>query len=242
MRWPRRCAAERRARLHRAPAGARHRIRRRADWRMIARCSNSAPKRLSSRTTCWSKGSISCPMPIWPMSPGSWSPPIYPTSPPRAQSRSGCCWASCSARMSDALRRWGWKRCSTIMACPLLGGDTSSGGPPRSFGLTAIGRATHVPVPSRSGAQAGDALYITGEIGAAMMGFDALRDGTDADSTALSPADGPACARPGAGPAGQRDDGYFRRAAARCRAHGACQRRDHGDQERFGAFGCPRRC
>jgi len=67
---------------------------------------------------------------------------------------------------------------------PLLGGDTTAGGPPRSFGLTAIGRATSTPVPSRSGARPGDAIFVTGELGAAMMGFEALRDGTGADSTA----------------------------------------------------------
>ena len=67
---------------------------------------------------------------------------------------------------------------------PLLGGDTSSGGPPRAYGLTAIGRATHRPVPSRSGAQVGDTLWITGQDGAAMMGFEALRDRTGADSLA----------------------------------------------------------
>jgi thiamine-monophosphate kinase len=67
---------------------------------------------------------------------------------------------------------------------PLLGGDVSSGGPPSSFGLTAIGRATHRPVPSRSGAKPGDALYLTGPVGAAMTGLEVLRDGTDGDSTA----------------------------------------------------------
>lgn len=67
---------------------------------------------------------------------------------------------------------------------PLLGGDTTSGGRPRSFGLTAIGRATHCPVPSRSGARAGDGVYITGSVGAAMLGFEALRDGSGADSAA----------------------------------------------------------
>lgn len=67
---------------------------------------------------------------------------------------------------------------------PLLGGDTVSGGPPRSFGLTALGRATHCPVPARYGAQAGDTLWVTGPLGAAMLGFAALRDGTGADSTA----------------------------------------------------------
>lgn len=66
---------------------------------------------------------------------------------------------------------------------PLLGGDTVAGGPPRAFGLTAIGRATRRPVPSRAGAQAGDALWVTGQLGAAMLGFEALRDRTGGDST-----------------------------------------------------------
>ena len=76
--------------------------------------------------------------------------------------------------LADALDHFG---------VPLLGGDTVSGGPPRAFGLTAIGRATHRPVPSRAGAQAGDALWVTGRLGAAMLGFEALRDRTGADST-----------------------------------------------------------
>lgn len=64
---------------------------------------------------------------------------------------------------------------------PLLGGDTVRG--PRTLGLTAIGRATHRPVPWRSGAQAGDTLYLTGPVGAAMLGLEALRSG-QGDSTA----------------------------------------------------------
>lgn len=55
---------------------------------------------------------------------------------------------------------------------PILGGDTIRGQGARSFGLTAIGRATHVPVPSRSGAQPGDAVYVTGTLGRAMLGFE----------------------------------------------------------------------
>jgi len=59
---------------------------------------------------------------------------------------------------------------------PLLGGDTVSGAGAgagaRSLGLTAIGRATHTPVPSRSGAQAGDQVYVTGPVGRAMLGFE----------------------------------------------------------------------
>lgn len=68
---------------------------------------------------------------------------------------------------------------------PLLGGDTTGGGPPRAWSITAIGRATHTPVPSRTGAKPGDGIYVTGPLGAAMLGFEALRDGTEEDSTAF---------------------------------------------------------
>ena len=54
----------------------------------------------------------------------------------------------------------------------LLGGDTIKAQGPRVFGLTAIGRATHSPVPSRGGARAGDAVYVTGILGKAMLGFE----------------------------------------------------------------------
>lgn len=65
----------------------------------------------------------------------------------------------------------------------LLGGDTARADGPQSVGLTAIGRATHRPVPARSGAQAGDGLWITGPVGAALLGFEALQAGTG-DSSA----------------------------------------------------------
>lgn len=69
---------------------------------------------------------------------------------------------------------------------PLLGGDTiAMPHGPRVLGLTAIGRATHRPVPSRSGAKADDAIYVVGSIGGAMMGFEALRDDGGEDSTAF---------------------------------------------------------
>ena len=67
---------------------------------------------------------------------------------------------------------------------PLLGGDTVGGVAPRSYGMTAIGRASHVPVPSRANARSGDGVWLTGEVGAAMLGFEAARDGTDRDSVA----------------------------------------------------------
>jgi thiamine-monophosphate kinase len=54
----------------------------------------------------------------------------------------------------------------------LLGGDTVStpAGAPRTFGLTAIGEAAG-PVPSRSGAKAGDILWVSGTIGDAGAGL-----------------------------------------------------------------------
>ncbi len=54
---------------------------------------------------------------------------------------------------------------------PLLGGDTVTG--PRVLSLTAIGRAA--VAPSRSGARAGDALWVTGVIGLAGLGLSLLR-------------------------------------------------------------------
>lgn len=61
---------------------------------------------------------------------------------------------------------------------PLLGGDTVAmpEGAPRSWTLTAIGRATHTPVPSRSGAKPGDAIYLCGRIGNALRGYDMLTE------------------------------------------------------------------
>lgn len=67
---------------------------------------------------------------------------------------------------------------------PLLGGDTVKSEGPRHWGCTAIGRASSRPVPSRGGARPGDALFVTGAIGAALRGFEALRECTGADSTA----------------------------------------------------------
>lgn len=72
---------------------------------------------------------------------------------------------------------------------PLLGGDTitlpdKSG---RVVGMTAIGKATHVPVPARCGARAGDLLWVTGPIGNAGAGLELLRAGTDG-GTALKTA------------------------------------------------------
>lgn len=60
---------------------------------------------------------------------------------------------------------------------PLLGGDTVGGGAVQAHGVTAIGVATHVPVPARAGAKPGDSVWVTGSLGGAMLGFEALRAG-----------------------------------------------------------------
>lgn len=72
----------------------------------------------------------------------------------------------------DALFIKGLHEALEAFGTVLLGGDTIAAGAPRALGLTAIGRATCTPVPSRSGAQAGDGVWLTGPVGRAMLGFE----------------------------------------------------------------------
>nr|WP_137676147.1 thiamine-phosphate kinase [Parerythrobacter lutipelagi] len=65
---------------------------------------------------------------------------------------------------------------------PLLGGDTIAAAGPRTLALTAIGRATHTPPPSRSGASVGDTVWLCGTIGDAKRGFDDLTAGDRAEA------------------------------------------------------------
>ena len=64
---------------------------------------------------------------------------------------------------------------------PLLGGDTVRGQGRRSWNCTAIGRATHSPVPDRRGARPGDAVYVTGTLGRAMLGMEDRGSGSAND-------------------------------------------------------------
>ncbi|HUE79847.1 MAG TPA: thiamine-phosphate kinase [Sphingomicrobium sp.] len=63
----------------------------------------------------------------------------------------------------------------TSYGLPLIGGDTIAlpAGAPRVFGLTAIGRAGP-RMPSRSGAKAGDRLWVIGLIGDSAAGLELL--------------------------------------------------------------------
>jgi thiamine-monophosphate kinase len=72
-------------------------------------------------------------------------------------------------------------------AVPLLGGDTVSApdGNARTLGLTAIGEALG-PVPSRSGAREGDALFVTGTIGDAGLGLKMAQDELETVATLLN--------------------------------------------------------
>lgn len=69
---------------------------------------------------------------------------------------------------------------------PLLGGDTVAQPPAqaRALGLTAIG-AGHASVPARSGAQTGDALYVTGTIGDARLGLHIASNALSGPATLL---------------------------------------------------------
>ncbi len=69
----------------------------------------------------------------------------------------------------------------------LLGGDTVGGaGNKRSIGMTALGRATHQPVPSRGDAQVGDILYVTGHLGDARAGFELITAGLSEPESLLA--------------------------------------------------------
>jgi thiamine-monophosphate kinase len=71
---------------------------------------------------------------------------------------------------------------------PLLGGDTIRSEGPRTLGLTAIGRATHKPVPSRAGAKVGDEVFVCGLIGEAMAGYEQLLRLANEQETGPQPA------------------------------------------------------
>jgi len=55
-------------------------------------------------------------------------------------------------------------------ACPIVGGDIVSGSGPLSVGTTLVARADGIEPVRRSGARAGDWLFVTGELGGSVLG------------------------------------------------------------------------
>jgi thiamine-monophosphate kinase len=74
----------------------------------------------------------------------------------------------------DARFLAGLRDALTAFAVPLLGGDTIAATGASTFAMAALGRATCQPVPSRSGARVGDAVFVTGPVGRAMLGFEGV--------------------------------------------------------------------
>lgn len=58
---------------------------------------------------------------------------------------------------------------------PLLGGDTTATPGPLTVSITALGEPVADNTPVRTGARAGDDLWITGTLGDAWLGYEALR-------------------------------------------------------------------
>ncbi len=58
----------------------------------------------------------------------------------------------------------------------LLGGDTIAATGATTLCMTALGRASHTPVPSRIGARPGDRIHVTGTLGRAMLGFEGAEE------------------------------------------------------------------
>lgn len=76
----------------------------------------------------------------------------------------------------------GMVEATQMLNVPLLGGDTVSKGErsgSRSIGMTALGVATYTPVPARNGAKAGHGLFVTGNVGDALAGFELDRSGKE---------------------------------------------------------------
>jgi thiamine-monophosphate kinase len=66
-----------------------------------------------------------------------------------------------------------------LYECPLLGGDTTATGGPIAVSITAFGSVPTNTMVRRSGAQAGDAVMVSGTIGDAALGLE-LRDAVTA--------------------------------------------------------------
>ncbi|GAK44109.1 thiamine-monophosphate kinase [Tepidicaulis marinus] len=78
-----------------------------------------------------------------------------------------------------ALFAAGLQKDQDIYGLELLGGDTVKTPGPATFSLTAIGTVPHGEFIRRSGAKAGDAVYVTGTLGDAALGLKLARGDID---------------------------------------------------------------
>jgi thiamine-monophosphate kinase len=76
---------------------------------------------------------------------------------------------------------------SRTFGCPLLGGDTVSTPGPQMISITAFGRVPTGRMVGRTGAKPGDLILVTGTIGDAALGLDALTGGAAAGALACDP-------------------------------------------------------
>lgn len=79
----------------------------------------------------------------------------------------------------------GFADAQAAFGCVLAGGDTVSTPGPLTLSITAIGRLPDGGMVRRSGARAGDRVYVTGTIGDAAAGLNLLRDRDGAVADAI---------------------------------------------------------
>lgn len=72
----------------------------------------------------------------------------------------------------------GLAQAADALACPLVGGDTTSGGE-LALSVAVLGRVAGSGPVLRSGAQAGDTVFVTGALGGAKRAFDQLAEGDE---------------------------------------------------------------
>lgn len=82
-----------------------------------------------------------------------------------------CLWARGTNEKAIAEFAAGLGEDQALYGIALLGGDTTAGDGPTAFSLTALGLAPKGGMIRRSGAKAGDTLYVTGTIGDAHLGL-----------------------------------------------------------------------
>jgi len=83
----------------------------------------------------------------------------------------------------------GLAEAQTAFGCTLIGGDTDRSEGPLSITITALGRVPTGRAPLRSGASAGDRLYVMGRVGDAHLGLRLTRGDNEAEHWPLSQAE-----------------------------------------------------